>query len=366
MFNQQQFAHLRQHLELSVLVPVPWISALPRLAQFRRAQREAPAAGVDYVLFWNLPRIGRALNGVLLLASLLLQRFPTLVLRRWDCMVGSWAYPDAAAVAAIGRLTGTPVVAKVHGSDINVFTRNPVRRWQVARALNRCRQVVAVSRALAERVEQIGVPSDRIRVIYNGVDPTLFAPASRSEARQTLGLPVNARVLLYVGNLLQSKGCHELVHAFARLRARDPKPLLLALVGDGADRPALEQLAADHGLSGSIYFAGRCAHDRLPAWFAASDVLCLPSHAEGVPNVVLEAMACGIPVVASRVGGIPEVLEDEAGLLVPPRDVARLTDALGEALARSWDPAAIVRLSRRFSWHTNVRQMLDVLEEATA
>lgn len=364
-FNQQQFGRLAKQVDLRVMVPVSWLEVLRHPLAYPRLKREAlerwPFA--DYVVFWYVPGVGRRLHAAFLFLSLLLQRMPTLFLRRWDCLFGSWGYPDAVAVAAVAKLTGVPMIAKVHGSDVNVFTREPARRAQICWALNRSHQVVAVSQALADRLAELGVDPAHTTVLYNGVDPVRFHPIPRGEARQALGFADDERVILYVGNILASKGCMDLMEAFGRLRARLPRATLV-YVGAGPLTRALAERAAAMGATERVRFTGRLAHEQIIQWFGAADVFCLPSHAEGVPNVVLESMACGTPVVSTRVGGIPEVLPDYAGAMVPAQDVAALEAALFTALHTQWDRERIVEHARSFDWDKNVTRLRELIEHA--
>lgn len=364
-FNQQQFARLAKQLDLKVMVPVSWLEIVRQPLAYRRLKRQAlerwPFA--DYVPFWYIPRVGRRLHAVFLFVSLMLQRLPTLLWGRWDCLFGSWGYPDAVAVAAIARLTGRPMIAKVHGSDVNVFTQEPARRRQICWALGRSAHVVAVSQALATRLEELGVDGRRIAVLYNGVDPSRFYPVPQPQARRELGYAEEDRIILFVGNVQASKGCMELVQAFAKLRQRVPR-LKLVFVGAGPQQKALASECSTLGMAGDVTFAGRLAHDQIVRWFGAADVFCLPSHAEGVPNVVLEAMACGTPVVATRVGGIPEVLPAYAGVMVPPKNVDALDEALFTALHSTWDRPRIAGHARTFDWDTNVSRLRSLIEDA--
>lgn len=364
-FNQQQFARLAKQLDLKVMVPVSWLEIVRQPLAYRRLKRQAlerwPFA--DYVPFWYIPRVGRRLHAVFLFVSLMLQRLPTLLWGRWDCLFGSWGYPDAVAVAAIARLTGRPMIAKVHGSDVNVFTQEPARRRQICWALGRSAHVVAVSQALATRLEELGVDGRRIAVLYNGVDPSRFYPVPQPQARRELGYAEEDRIILFVGNVQASKGCMELVQAFAKLRQRVPR-LKLVFVGAGPQHKALASQCSTLGMAGDVTFAGRLAHDQIVRWFGAADVFCLPSHAEGVPNVVLEAMACGTPVVATRVGGIPEVLPAYAGVMVPPKNVDALDEALFTALHSTWDRPRIAGHARTFDWDTNVSRLRSLIEDA--
>jgi len=197
-FNQQQFGRLAEQVDLTVMVPVSWLEVIRQPLAYRRLRRQTlerwPFA--DYVIYWYVPGVGRRFHAAFLFLSLLLQRLPTLLFRRWDCLFGSWGYPDAVAVAAVAKLTGVPMIAKVHGSDVNVFTREPARRAQICWALNHSRHVVAVSQALADRLAELGVDPARTTVLYNGVDPVRFHPVPRAQARRDLGFADDERVIL--------------------------------------------------------------------------------------------------------------------------------------------------------------------------
>ena len=362
MFNQQQFDRLAQQVDLHVLVAVPWPNAIRNWREYRRVRHDGTPSWpyADYFIYWYLPGIGRSLHVPFFLLSLVLQRFGTVFLQKWDCLLGSWAFPDAIATALIGRITRTPVVAKVHGSDINVYADMPSRRWQIRQGLNLCHSVVAVSRPLAARLVSLGVGEQRIHTVFNGVDLKMFHPRSRSQARATLGIAVTAKVILFVGNLLKTKGCHDLFDAFARLAHSDPD-LHLVLIGAGGARTHVERRATEEQLSSRVTFTGKVRHDSLPPWFAACDVFCLPSHNEGLPNVILEAMGSGTPVVATKVGGIPDMLPGFAGTLVSPNDVDALTNALRASLKRRWNSSKIASHALNFNWDTNIKTMLEIL-----
>jgi glycosyltransferase involved in cell wall biosynthesis len=367
MFNQQQFDRLGHEVDLHILVPVPWTTVMRHPLAWRRLRRAAMAARhqVDYVIFWYPPGLLRSLHSACLFLSLLLQRAPTVLGGNWDCILASWGFPDAVAVAALAKLTGTPYITKVHGTDINTYTRERSRRWQIRWAMNGARRVIAVSQALAQRLADIGVNVHRTSVLYNGVELNRFHPADGAQARQALGFGEHDRVLLFVGNLKADKGCVEMLEAFANLALLKPE-LQLAFVGEGPMRAPLQARCAALGLQARVRWVGRQPHAALPQWYAAAELLCLPSHAEGTPNVVLEAMACGLPVVATQVGGISEVLPHFAGLTVPLGDGNALQAALAAALAGEWDRERIVAHARRFDWSDNVRKLRALLEEAAA
>lgn len=355
-YNRQQFTRLGGIDEVSVVTAIPWSLRL-------RRRRGAPACeGIETrsFTFAYPPRVFPAWQPSWWLASLLARQGAWLRRRDFDVLLASWAFPDAVACLRLARRLGKPCVVKVHGSDVNVMAHDPARRPAIVRTLQGADAVVAVSGALADAVVALGVARERVQVIYNGVDTGRFHPGARDEARRRLGVPAQARRILCVGNLKTGKGCLDLVDALPLL-LRDQPEATLAFVGDGPDRAALLQRIEARGVTRQVLLSGELGHDELADQYRAADVVCLPSHGEGVPNVLLEAMACGVPVVATDVGGIPEVVPLPAGILVRPRDPAALAAALHEALRRPWDAAAIRAHAEGFRWDDNVAALHGVL-----
>jgi glycosyltransferase involved in cell wall biosynthesis len=217
-----------------------------------------------------------------------------------------------------------------------------------------------VSRALAGKAQELGVPGDQIWIVYNGVDGELFRVRDRAAARRELGLPAEARIALYVGNLKESKGVRDLVRGFPAAAAR-AAGLHLAIVGDGGERALCDQLAAQ--LPGRVTVAGARPLAEIPTWLAACDLLVLPSWNEGTPNVVLEALSCGRRVVATAVGGVPDVIDDAVlGALVAPRQPDRLADALVREAAVDYRPDEVAERGGRGDWAASADRLLAVLE----
>jgi glycosyltransferase involved in cell wall biosynthesis len=358
-FNRQQFERLGQLHDVDVITAVDFREWLGE----RRGEVKADHVHADYFAFVFPPRIGRSLHACCWLLSLLWQRGRQIREAHYDCMLVSWAYPDGAAVSWLARWLGIPYVVKVHGSDLNVQANHLLCRPQIRSALTGAAGVVAVSRALATKAMGLGTRASNVHVLYNGVDTSIFSPESRAPSRARLGLSTYAPLLLFVGNLKVSKGCLDLLEAFPALLAVQPFARLI-YVGTGAARNALVERARALGCLDHVELAGAVAHDELGDWFRAADVLCLPSHNEGVPNVVLEAMACGTPVVATRVGGIPEVVPHYAGILVQPHLRQELSAALIEAHTRHWNHKRIAAHARSFRWEDNIRQLDAILHSA--
>lgn len=358
-FNRQQFERLGQLHEVDVLTAIDFRERLGE----RKGEVNASNLRTDYFVFVFLPRIGRSLHAFCWLLSLLWQRGRQIRQAHYDCMLVSWAYPDGAAVGWLARWLHIPYVVKVHGSDLNVQANHLLQRPQIRSALKGAASVVAVSRALAIKAIGLGTRPANVHVLYNGVDASIFRPETRAASRAKLGLSTYSPLLLYVGNLKPSKGCLDLLEAFPALLAKQPLARLI-YVGAGPARTPLLERAKALGCLDHVELAGAVAHDELGDWFRSADLLCLPSHNEGVPNVVLEAMACGTPVVATHVGGIPEVVPHYAGILVPPRVRLALSTALIDASARRWNHKRIAAHARGFRWEDNIRQLDAILHAA--
>lgn len=362
LFNAQQLRLLAQRHQVHVVVPVAW----------RDWWRHRRAAGgshdyhgitVTAVPYFYIPGFWRASYATSMWLSLCLSlhRF-----RQWpaDVMLATWLYPDAVAAVRLARKLKLPVLMKAHGSDVNVQCQVPARRRQVVAAAASSHAVITVSRDLADQLRDAGVDRERLHTLYNGIDLQRFVPADRNKVRTTLALAEADKVLLYVGNLKASKGVLDLVTALTHLPA--DKWQQCVVIGDGEDRAAMEALAQQHGLSGKTRFLGRLPHEQIGLWMAACDLLLLPSHAEGVPNVVLEAMACGKPVVVSALPGIQEVTPDYAGITVPARQPEAFAAAVAQALDSSWDADRIRKHAEQFSWQDNVDTLEALLQGAVA
>jgi glycosyltransferase involved in cell wall biosynthesis len=376
VFQRQQLAALGRRASVEVLATIPYLPGASffgdrtRPGRLRQLPRRDALDGIAVVhpRIPYLPGTGRLtalapVNAPLYLAGLL-PYLPSLR-GRFDVVLGTHLYPDAWAAVATARILGLPCVVKAHGTDVNVVCRWSSVRPLVAATLRAARFAAGVSRPMVEELVRLGAPADRAVLLLNGVDRTLFHPQPRAEARLALALPEHDRVVLFVGRLEPQKGLRELVEAFASVRRSSPLPVHLVLVGEGPLEAMLRASSAQLGAAhGRLVLAGPQDLPGVARHLAAADLLTLPSWAEGTPNVVLEALACGRPVVASRVGGIPDVIvEGMTGLLVGPRDPDDLAHALLEALTHRWDEAAILA-SAPPSWDESAGHLFDLLWEA--
>ena len=355
----QTAVHLARMADVSVLSPVasyPW-PFKPRSYSYHPARDaiDAPVA-VKYVKFAVLPWLSRPLNGLLCARALEAE----ITNARPDVILSYWLYPDAYGALVVGSRLGIPVVAGARGSDLR--SRDFVSRRLAASAARRAAQLVVVSEDLARiSVQRDGVRPERVRVIANGCDSSLFRLRDRHHAREKLGIAAATRLLLYVGRLVPEKGLRELVAA-TRILCGTGDPVQLALAGDG---PMLAELraATASGADRTILVLGARDPAAVADWMAASDIVVLPSYSEGHPNVLIEALACGRPVVATRVGGITEIVDESSSVLVSPRDTEGLARGIRKAFERNWDESELSRRHSR-SWHDVARQTLEACDQA--
>jgi glycosyltransferase involved in cell wall biosynthesis len=320
----------------------------PRSYQYKIADPAWQPGGVKttYLTYPSVPVLGRLTNPAAGCAAVMgaLRRF------RPDLILSYWLYPEGLAAVMAGRKLGVPVIVGSRGSDLLRIPDRVTRRG-TARALRQASAAIVVSGELRREAVALGAPADQVHLVVNGCDRSVFHPADRAAARAALGIDPRARLVLYVGHLLGSKGLNELAAAWRGVRAAVPDASL-ALIGEGALRPTL---AASPGLT----LLGPRPAREIAQWLAACDLFTLPSHSEGCPNVVIEALACGRPVVGAAVGAIPDLLDETSGLLVPPRDSAALEAALIQALHSRWDQSVIAAAHAR-SWEDAAAETLRV------
>jgi glycosyltransferase involved in cell wall biosynthesis len=359
----QTLRALSAHAAVHVFYPDSAYPALlrPRTRLYNGLDPTYSPAGVDvsYHGYAALPLLSRPFNGMMAARALL----PHVRAFRPDLIFGVFLYPDAYAALQIARKLNVPLVAMGIGSDIHsIGDRISARLTRTV--LKQADFLVTVSDDLRQRALTMGARLQRSRALINGCDLSVFHPREKSDARRQLKLDLTAPTVVYIGRMDLRKGLRELVDAAASLRRRRPG-LQVHLVGAGPDRPQLEQAIAAADAAASIHLHPPCPPDDVALWMSAADLVTLPSYMEGCPNVVLEALACGRPVVATNVGGIPEIMSNHCGRLIPPRDSAALATALDQVLAASWDANALSAHWSR-SWSTVARELLDVFESVVA
>lgn len=338
-------------IEASVIAPVPWFpfsnAVFGAYAAYARVPEQESRNGITvyHPRYLSLPKIGMSLAPWFMArAGLRITRKLRGRGERFDVIDAHYFYPDGVAAALVANRLGVPLVITARGSDLNVLPNYRVPRTWIRWAAQQATHLVTVSRALKKRLLGLGMPEGKVTVLRNGVNTELFSPVDRDAVRTNLEL--SGHVLLSVGNLVPAKGHDLAIHALARIPGAQ-----LVIIGEGVDRSRLQSLVSDLELAGRVRFVGNMLQSELRDYYGAADVLLLASEREGWPNVLLEAMACGTPVIAAEVGGTPEIVAaPEAGLLLPTRDADALAAAIEHLRCHAPDRAATRRYAESFGW----------------
>jgi len=351
---------LSKHADVNVLCP---FARYPRWFapsfDYRRPDLSYSPRGIatKYFEYPALPGLTRCINGFVCaryLEPYVRECMP-------DVVCNFWLYPEGYAAVAVARRLGIPAVIGSIGSDLNRIP-DPFSRWLTRVAMNRAEFVITKGEHLRQQAIRMGVNPHKVRTVLNGCDTSVFHLADRTAARTRLSIGDEAELILFVGRLDTTKGIVELLDAFASLASRRPN-LRLTYVGDGPGGVELRRKAKDLALEGRIFLASTCSSQKVAQWLAAANVLALPSYSEGCPNVILEALSCGRPVIATNVGGIPELVNEKSGILVAPRDSGALAAAMETALERHWDERLVSEQFHR-GWDKAADELLGICELA--
>jgi glycosyltransferase involved in cell wall biosynthesis len=369
IFVEERLRHLvaAGGITASVVAPVPWFPFTSRrfgeYADFARTPRTDVRHGLDvtYPRYLVIPKVGMSVAPFLFAVALLplvrrlKRQHPGLAL-----IDSHFLYPDGVAACLLGKWLGIPVLLTARGSDVNLYPKYAVPRRLIRWAVGHAARVVTVSDALRDALLALGADPAKVITLRNGVDLQRFQPGDRTAARSQLGL--TGPTVLSVGNLLELKGHQLLIEALAELPG-----VTAVIAGEGPMRPALERLARELGLSDRVRLLGNLPQEELVACYNAADLLVLASSREGMPNVVLESLACGTPVVATAVGGIPELIDsDESGRLLTDRSAAAIARAVQALLASPPDRSGVAAQGARFSWNPTIEGLRRlILETAT-
>ena len=341
---------------LDIIAPVPYCPPLPlsnRWSGYNQINNLEVIDGmrVRHPRYVVIPKVGMFTHGYSMywgtrkLVRRLHERY------NYQVIDAHWIYPDGFAAVKIAKELGLPVVVSARGNDINEYIDFPLIRPQIKWCLQNSDHVISVCQALKDLMLRLEIPESKISVIGNGIDTGIFYPVPRELAWSRLGLPCDRPVLLSVGILEERKGHHILIDALRILKKERSSSPFLVIVGSGPQYDALCRQISDSGLTHDVVLVGEVAHRELKTWYSAADVFCLASDREGWPNVILEAIACGTPVIASSVFGVSEIIADEAiGLLVHQRTAEAFAAKILEALGRQWETKTLVGFAKQHSW----------------
>jgi len=375
LFVRERMFRVGRQIPLVVVSPKPWFPGQGLIRLFKPHYRPMPARQetqsgfeVHYPRFLAIPGLFRGLDSLFMAwgSYFTLRRLKA---RGHNLIDAHFAYPDGHAALKLGRWLGLPVTVTLRGTEMPQ-SRNPALVPKLEEVFRDANKVIAVSDSLRRLALSLGLPAEKGQVVGNGVDADKFVPVSRQEARARYHLPDNAQVLITVGGLVERKGFHRVIACLPELLKTHPDLHYLVVGGpcpEGDMSQALKDQAARLGLGERVHFLGPIQPDDLKWPLSAADVFVLSTRNEGWANVILEAMACGLPVVATDVGGNREVVcRPELGEIVPFDDHAALVQALDHALSREWNGPLIRAYAEDNSWDSRVATLATLFNKLVA
>ena len=351
-------------VEARVIAPVPWFfskySIFGEYARITRTPLRETRNGLDvqHPRYFLPPKIGMniapftlALGAAPAVQRLLDEGYD------FDVIDAHYYYPDGVAAALLGQFFKKPFVVTARGSDINLIGNYTIPRKLIQWTANKSYASIGVSAALTKTMATLGLAASKLVTMRNGIDLVRFKPMPKAQARKILGWSA-VPTLISVGNLVENKGHHIAIEALS-----DLENFSLVIAGEGPERQALEVLATRIGVNSRVSFVGRIEQMDLPVYYSAADILVLPSRREGWPNVLLEAMACGTPVVAADVGGVAEIVTaNVAGRRLQKRSSTELVSAVQTLWASYPDALAVRTHAESFSWQSTTAAQIRLFE----
>lgn len=368
VFIRERMSRVAAHCPLVVVSPVPWFPLQCLVRLWKPDYRPQPAcyeqqSGIHiyFPRFLSMPGLFRTMDGFFMAIGALPLLFKLKKDFAFNLIDAHFAYPDGYAATLLGNWFRVPVTITLRGTEVPL-SKIPGRRERLLKALQRAARVFSVSESLKRHVVGLGAESEKIAVIGNGVDTTKFFAVDKVEARRQLELADDAQVLISVGGLVDRKGFHRVIEILPGLMEKHPRLVYLIVGGaspEGNNRAKLEQQVESLGLTQQVRFLGAMASNDLHVPLSASDVFVLATANEGWANVFLEAMACGLPVVATDVGGNREVVSDSTlGAIVPFGEPDALSRAIDDALKSDWNRQTILDYAADNAWDKRIALLL--------
>lgn len=367
IFIRERMFRVGRELPLVVVAPVPWFPFQGLIRYFRPHFR--PAAPryevqdgfeVFHPRFFSAPGLFKSWDGLFMAMGSFLTLRKLNHGKGFDVIDAHFAYPDGDAATLLGAWFGKPVTITLRGTEVPL-SRIASRRRRMLLALKRATRIFSVADALKQHVVGLGVDPSKIQVIGNGIDTEMFYPLPKDQARQALGLPQDVPIIISVGGLVERKGFHRVIECLPELCVKFPGLRYLIVGGASAEgdwNDRLRQQVIELKLQDAVVFLGALPAKQLKYPLSAANVFVLATRNEGWANVFLEAMACGLPVITTHVGGNAEVVADPSvGNLVPFGDAAALKQAIEEALVKHWPVSAIVAYAKENAWDKRVSML---------
>jgi len=363
IFVKRRLIALSKYANITVIAPQPYFPFVALLEKYKirksipRHEKINKYMEVFYPRFFSIPYFLKPLDGIFMFFCLLI--FIKKLMRKglkFDLIDAHIAYPDGFAAILLKKIFKVPVTITLRGHDVNYLVNYPVRIKQVVYSLNKADKVFAVSNALRLQAGTLGIRLDKIITASNGVDCDIFFPQEKDELKTKYNIARRKKIILSVGYLVPRKGFNLIIDAISLLRKNYGKRdiSLIIIGGRGGEsyiKPQLESQIKKLRLENNVMFVDQMSNEELAGWYNVADVFCLASSHEGWPNVILESIACGVPVVAAKVWGIPEIIGNDRNLgILVDRTAKSIAMALNEALDKKWDKNYLRKFAESKSW----------------
>lgn len=367
VFIRERMFRVGQQIPIIVVSPVPWFPLQGIIRYWRPHFRPQPdkfevqqGVQVFFPRFFSIPGLFKSFDGFFMALGSL----PLLIKmkREYNIIDAHFAYPDGYAATILAKWLNKDVTITLRGTEVPL-SKMYARKQRMIKAINNATRVFSVADSLRQHVGALGANTSNIRVVGNGVDVTRFYPLETVEEREKLAIPEHAQVLISVGGLVERKGFHRVIEVLPEIIQHYPDLIYLVVGGESAEGNILAQLQSqvrELKLEDHVRFLGAMRSEELNKPLSCADIFVLATENEGWANVFLEAMACGLPVVTTDVGGNREVVNDVSlGTIVPFADKQALTKALISALEQNWDKKKIVKYAQENSWDNRVDILLN-------
>lgn len=355
-------------VNLRVMAPVPYFPPWKQFSNWYPFSQIPEIENLDHIPTYHprylvTPKIGMSFYGLwMFLGSLkplkaVSKTFPI------DIIDAHYIFPDGFAAVLLGKSIGKPVIVSARGTDINMYPKIPTIRPIIQYVLNQADHVISVCNSLKELMTDLGTPGQKISVIPNGINPANFYKLDRMEARRKLGIDTDRKILITVGQLIERKGIHILLDALNMMKNKGKLDFYTYIVGSGEMYFSLVDQMNKHGLNQWVKFTGEVSNKDLVYWYNSANAFFLGSSREGWPNVISEALACGIPVISTPANGVPEIITSEKYGIIVKRNAESFAQGIQKAFNQFWNEDEIYAYGQSRTWETVAWEVDEVFQK---
>lgn len=365
IFTFRTVQEIAKLCEVKIIAPYAW-HPLKKIEQGNSYISSIPEKenieGLDifHPGFAYIPKITLPFNGASYFLSLSYFYKKHFYKYKPDFILSSWIYPDGYASMYLARLLKIPFFVLTHGSDVNSLVENKFTKNKIVKVVKKAEKVFFPSREMIKKITTMVDAPQKMFLKPFGVDTDRFKPVDKELARQKVGIEGGKKVVLFVGNLEKIKGINFLIEAISMLEQSHLDDLRCVIVGGGTENGNFKKIAEEKNLGNAIEFVGKKKNEEIPFWINASDMVCLPSLSEGCPNILIEALSCGVPVIASAVGEIPYLIKEGTnGYTFPPKSPSKIKDSIVKSINQTWEKDKITDTVSGNDWENSAKMILN-------